>query len=388
MGGYLPGKDVPKNKMDRFINFLETTDLHPDYIRMIKETERMPGKSESNEEGWMNQPWYEEWFNRLPEKKKEDPFKGTEFRCRVPMDPVSEKKSMHPHPMLSSDAETIAGSMAIVNSGINKEDIDLVLCATLVPDRHVPLNASLVQHKIGLNAAAYNIDTCCASFVTMMEIAMTYVRAGLYKNVLIVGSAIDSHITDKSNYYSVNTGDAAVAGIVSEVSPEYGYLASHATSHGSRHAAIVFHKRKPEILMKTAQRTSFEGEYVTFYDQNACKEIAKEALVDMNEVAQGALQKCNLTSKDIDFLAVHQPATWAAKAWRDAIGVPPAKAYESFKKYGNIACCAAATNMLEAIEKGLVKVNDKLMIASSGVGENHIALLHTIPPQLIENVRV
>lgn len=91
MGGYLPGKDVPENKMDRFINFLETTDLHPDYIQMIKETKRMPGKSESNEEGWISQPWYEEWFNRLPEKKKEDPFKGTEFRCRVPMDPVSEK---------------------------------------------------------------------------------------------------------------------------------------------------------------------------------------------------------------------------------------------------------------------------------------------------------
>jgi len=50
------------------------------------------------------------------------------------MDPVSLKKSVHPHPMLSSDAETLAGALAIFNGGIDKEKIDLVLCSSLVPD--------------------------------------------------------------------------------------------------------------------------------------------------------------------------------------------------------------------------------------------------------------
>ena len=171
----------------------------------------------------------------------------------MPLDPVSIRESVTPHPMLSSDAETLAGALAILSGGIDKNEIDLVLVNSLVPDRYVPLNASLIQHKLGLrNAGAYNVDTCCASFITMLEIAVGLICAGIKKKVLIVASAIDSHINDKSTYYSVDTGDAAVAGVVSQVEDGYGYIASHSTSHGNRHAAIILHKRCPELLLSTS----------------------------------------------------------------------------------------------------------------------------------------
>jgi len=61
----------------------------------------------------------------------------------------------------------------------------------------------LIQHKLGLsNAGAYNVDTCCASFITMFEIAVGLICAGIKKKVLIVASAIDSHINDKSTYFT------------------------------------------------------------------------------------------------------------------------------------------------------------------------------------------
>ena len=90
----------------------------------------MPGRIETNYDGWESRPWYES----LPPKKRKNPFQGARERRRVPMDPVSLKKSVHPHPMLSSDAETLAGALAIFNGGIDKEKIDLVLCSSLVPD--------------------------------------------------------------------------------------------------------------------------------------------------------------------------------------------------------------------------------------------------------------
>jgi 3-oxoacyl-[acyl-carrier-protein] synthase-3 len=387
LGGYLPAKDIPENKRQQLVEFLKKeTLLYPEYIDEIKNSGHLPGRIETNYEGWESQSWFESWLESLPLKKRENPFQGAKERRRVPVDPVSLKKSVHPHPMLSSDAETLAGALAIFNGGVNKDEIDLVMVASLVPDLHVPLNASLVQHKLGLkNAGAFNVDTCCSSFVTMLEIAMTYVKAGIKKKVLIIGSALDSIINDKCSYFSVYIGDGAAAGIVAETEEDHDYISSHSASRGERHKAIIFQKRKPALLVSTSQGSTYEQEFVTFYDQALCKEIAREAQHDMAEVVNKTLEKTGHAVKDIDFFITHQPVPWTADAWREAVGVPPEKFYESFEKYGNIACASVPTNLLEAVEQGLIKEGDRVMVASSGVGENHIALFQRIAPQLIKS---
>jgi 3-oxoacyl-[acyl-carrier-protein] synthase-3 len=387
LGGYLPAKPVPEEKCNDLVKYLrEETLLYSEYIDEIEETGNLPGRIETNFDGWESQPWFEAWLEKLPSKKRADPFQGAEERRRVPMDPVSIKKSLVPHPMLSSDAETLAAAIAIFNSGIDKDEIDLVLCSSLVPDFHVPMDASLVQHKLGLkNAGAYNVDTCCSSFITMMEIAMNAVRCGTKKKVLIVGSALDSIINDKTTYYSVYIGDGAMAGIVGEVEDGYGFLSSHSTSTGSRHEAIMFRKRKPNLMIPTSQGSSHEQEYVTFYNKEQQKEIAMEADQDMYNVVNKTLGKIDCGLEDIDFFVTHQPVPWTPDVWRKALGVPKEKFYNSFKKYGNIAVAAAPTNHLEAIEQGLIKEGDRVLIGSSGVGENHIALYHRVSPELIKN---
>ena len=248
------------------------------------------------------------------------------------------------------------------------------------------MNASLVQHKLGLkNAGAYNVDTCCSSFITMLELAMSLIQSGFKKKVLIVGSSLDSIINDKSNYYSPNTGDGAAAAIAAEVDEGYGYIASHSHSRGSRHKAIIFQKRRPDFLQTTIQGPTFEQELVTLYNPEHCKAIAHNSEKDMVAVVDKTLERAGAAVKDIDFLITHQPIVWAAHAWRKAIGVPGSKFYESFKKYGNMAVATVPTNLLEAVEQGLIKEGDKVMLASSGVGENHIALFQKITPQLVEN---
>ncbi|CAN2040133.1 Ketoacyl-ACP synthase III [Candidatus Magnetomoraceae bacterium gMMP-15] len=390
MGAYLPAKQVPEKIQNKLSACLKNeTLLYPEYIDPIKNYGQLPGKIETNYDGWESQPWFESWLKKLPPQKRKDPFQGTKERRRVPLDPVSIKKSVIPHPMLSSDAETFAGALAIFNGGIDKDEIDLIIVNSLVPDRHVPLNASLVQHKLGLkNAGAYNVDTCCSSFITMLEIAVGLIKTGIKKKILIVASAMDSHINDKSTYYNVDTGDAAVAGVVSQVEDDFGYIASCSSSNGSRHAAITFHKRRPELLITTTQGPNYEQEFVTFYDQTLCQEIAKNAKKDMINTCGNVFKKAGITVSDIDFFVTHQPVAWTANAWREAVGVPPEKFYESFEKYGNIACCSSPVNFLEAIEKRMIIEGHKVLIASSGVGENHIALLEKISPQLIRSIQI
>jgi 3-oxoacyl-[acyl-carrier-protein] synthase III len=389
LGGYLPAKRVTEAQRDRLVHFLASETLLPaDYIDQIRLSGRLPGSVETNLDGWINQPWFETWLKNLPGSKRNEPFQGTKERRRVPFDPGSLRGSIVPHPMLPSDAETLAGALAIIHSGVPKDDIELLLVHSQIPDRLLPPNASLVQHKLKLkNAGAYSVDSCCSSFVTMLEIASGLIKAGLRSCVLIVCSYIDSHVIDRSTYYSVNTGDAAVAAIVSRVPDDFGYISSASTSHGSRHEGIILQRRPPTLLKKTSLGADRAQEFTTFYDLGACREISSNAERDMVEVVQKALCKADLTIGDLDFFVTHQPVTWAAKAWRDALGIPENKSYESFETYGNVATCSVPVNLLEATEKNLIKAGDRVLLASSGAGENHIAVLERVSSRLVQSIQ-
>jgi len=384
MGGYLPAKKLPEKKAQVLAKFLKEETLIPkEYIKEIEDTSTLPGKIETNYDGWESQPWFEEWVKTLPEKKRKNPFQGAVERRRVPLDPKSLKMSMYPHPMWGSDAETISAAMAIVNSDIHKDDIDLVLVHSQTPDRPLPANASLVHHKLGLkNAHAIEMDSCCSSFVSMFEAAIAYVSAGIYKNVLIASSFIDSLVLDRTTHFSIDTGDGSAAAIVSMT--EKGYIASAGRTDGYFHDAIIYQRRPPSMHIQTGCGPSYEGDKTTFYDMIKCKQLANETGNFMAEIIEKMLKKANLTVKDIDFFVTHQPVHWAPAAWRDAIKIPPEKCHHTFEKYANIATAAAPTNLLEALEEGKIKEGDKVVIASSGAGENIIAVMFQVDKRLIK----
>jgi 3-oxoacyl-[acyl-carrier-protein] synthase-3 len=388
MGAYLPARRISLTQKAELTSYLRDETLLPrEYVEQIEAQERLPGTIETNEEGWANRPWFEAWLATLPPKRRADPFQGTKERRRVPSDPLSLRESIVPHPMLPSDAETLAGALALINGKVDKDEIDLLIVASQVPDLLLPSNASLVQHKLQLKkAGAYHVDTCCSSFVTMMEIASGLVKAGLKKKILIIASYIDSLVNDKSSYFSIDTGDAAVAAVISETDDGSGYIASFSTSHGSRHDGIILQRRPPVLFRCAGHGHNCEEVYVTFYNQEANKEIAAHAQKDMVEVVNGALKKAGLSIHDVDFFVTHQPVHWAGNAWREALGIPEDRFFETFRKYGNIANCSAPVNLLEAIERKLIQENDTVLIASSGAGENHIAVLERIAPSLVQSV--
>ena len=386
LGGYLPAKPVLTERLSTLVDFLEQETLLPrEYVEALQRTSCLPGSIETNYDGWECHPWFPAWLERLPPQKRADPFQGTVERRRVPLDPLSERTSVVSYPMLPSDAETLAAAMALVNASLERADIDLILVHSQVPDLPLPDNASLVQHKLQLpSAGAYSMDTCCSTFVTMLETAHSFVRSGMKRTVLIVSSYLDSHVLDRSEYFSVDTGDAALAGVITRVEDDYGYITSHSTSHGNRHKAIILERRPPEMY-RSAPGVSYSQEFVTFADLELCKEIATTAQRDMVDVVMLALGKAGLDMSAVDFLVTHQPVAWAGNAWREALGIPPDKFFESFTRYGNIATCSAGVNLLEAVEGGHLQAGDQVLIASSGAGENHIAVLERLTPTLIKN---
>ncbi|MGC4114326.1 MAG: 3-oxoacyl-[acyl-carrier-protein] synthase III C-terminal domain-containing protein [Myxococcales bacterium] len=386
LGGYIPAKPVSPERRAPLARYLRThSPLPAEYIDPIEQGV-LPGTVVTNQSGWESQPWFRAWFDRLPEKKKKDPFSGSKERRYVPFDPYSIAHAIHPHRMHSSDAQTIAGAMAIVSTGTDPDEIDLVMSAAMFPDRSAPLNACLIQHKLGLkNAGAYEVESCCSSFVTMCEVAAALVGAGIKNRILLVSGYVGSAIIDPSEYYSPCAGDAAIAAIMTRVPEGYGYLGSHSTSHGNLHQAIVQHRRQPSLHVYSTYSPSYEQDFATFYDQKLCKEVAEKTQEYTAFVATEALRKAKLTPKDVGLFVSHQPIAWAPHAWREAIGIPGDCAFETYERYANIACASAPTNLLEAIEAKRLKPGEVVMMASPGAGENHICVLERATPELVKN---
>jgi 3-oxoacyl-[acyl-carrier-protein] synthase III len=155
-------------------------------------------------------------------------------------------------------------------------------------------------------------------------------------------------------------------------------------------AKIITEAQRDHLVHFLASETLLPSDAETIagaYDLGACREISSNAERDMIEVVQKALYKAAFTIDDVDFFVTHQPVAWAAKAWRVAVGMPEYKFYEPFETYGNIATCSVPVNLLEATERDLIKAGDRVLLASSGAGENHIAVLERVTPLLVQSIR-
>ena len=164
---------------------------------------------------------------------------------RSPFERIDERR-VFPSDILPSDAEVKAAEIAIKDSCISKDDIDLVMVHSMLQDEIIPSNASLVQYKLGLkNAGAWHIDTCCSSFVTMVTTASNLIAMGEFKNILIVTSVFHSRILDYSDYLSLYAGDGAGAVVMGQVPEGRGYIASFCNSDGYYHDAFTLSERMP-----------------------------------------------------------------------------------------------------------------------------------------------
>jgi 3-oxoacyl-[acyl-carrier-protein] synthase-3 len=312
-----------------------------------------------------NNYWDDKPFLNLPKnKEREDVFIGIQERRYFSLDTKA------------SDVETEAGKKALENAGLKPEDIDLVICHSMIPDEIVPNNASLVQYKLGLvNAGAWNMDTCCSSFITMFICASNMIKAGTFKKILIITSIMHSKIIDENDYLSPHAGDGASAVVMGEVSEGRGYLSCDVSSHGYYHDSFTVRERYPLAAQYRASHESSPARNLMTTNPVKTREMGRKSIDHMTPIMLNALSKASLTSNDLDFFFSHQPCNWAHDAWRDSIKVPSEKSLQTFHLYGNLASTSIPTSMFHAIQEGKIKDGDVIMLASSGAGENHASAI-------------
>ncbi len=264
----------------------------------------------------------------------------------------------------TSDLSAKAALFALKNAGLKPEDIDLIIAATSTPDMPLPSCACLLQDKIGAtNAAAFDLAAACAGFVYGLFTAEQFVRAGTYKNVLVVGAdLISSYIdwTDRST--CVLFGDGAGAAVVSEVKTG-GFLSTVIGSAG-QHADLLKISCGGSRTPATAETIAAKGHYLKM----SGGDVFKLAVRGMADAVEKALERSGVKMDDVACFVPHQANLRIIEAVGERLSLPKEKVFINLQKYGNTSAASCAIALCEAIEEKKIKKGDKVVIATFGSG--------------------
>ena len=272
----------------------------------------------------------------------------------------------------TSSMGTEAAKKAIDNAGISPDQIDFIIFATLSPDYFFPGSGVLIQRNLGLKeVGALDIRNQCSGFIYALSIADQYIKSGMYKNILIVGSELHSGGLEKSTRgrnVSVIFGDGAGAVILQASDDlEKGIMSTHLHSEGkyAEELAVISPATKKWIDKLVEDPDEDGSSYAPYMNGNF---VFKNAVVRFMEVINEALVKNNLTKEDIDLLIPHQANLRISQFVQKQLALPNEKVYNNIMKYGNTTAASIPIALAEAIEKGMLNEGDVLCLAAFGSG--------------------
>lgn len=266
-----------------------------------------------------------------------------------------------------------AAEIAIQRANVAKEDIDFVIFATLSPDYYFPGPGVLVQRDLGLKTVgALDVRNQCSGFVYAISIADQYIKTGMYKNILVIGSEVHStglDMSDKSRGVSVIFGDGAGAAILSrEEDLNKGILSTHLHSegqHAEELALIAPGMGKRWVTDILADNDPNDESYFPYMNGQF---VFKNAVVRFSEVINEGLQANNLQVSDIDLLVPHQANLRISQYIQQKFKLSDDQVYNNIMNYGNTTAASIPIALTEAWEKGKIKSGDLVVLAAFGSG--------------------
>jgi len=266
-----------------------------------------------------------------------------------------------------------AAKIAIERSGVAKEDIDFVVFATLSPDYYFPGPGVLVQRDLGLRTVgALDVRNQCSGFVYAISVADQYIKTGMYKNILVIGSEVHStglDMTTRGRGVSVIFGDGAGAAVLSrEEDLTKGILSTHLHSEGQHAEELIVKAPGMGQRWVTDILTDNDPNDESYYPYMNGQFVFKNAVVRFAEVINEGLQANNLEVSDIDMLIPHQANLRISQFIQQKFKLTDDQVYNNIMDYGNTTAASIPIALTEAWEKGKIKEGDTVVLAAFGSG--------------------
>ena len=264
----------------------------------------------------------------------------------------------------TSDLACKAGLNAISDSGLNKDDIDLIIVATATPDRLAPSTAAIVQDKLmAYNAVAFDIAAVCSGFLYGMSIASSFIASGVYDNVLVIGADTFSRITDWTKRDCVFFGDGAGAVVMSAANVNEGFIAFRLYTDGRGKFNFTIPAGGSE--MPCSDETLKKR--LHFYQMNG-RAVYETATKVLPEAIFQVLNDTGLSIGEIDLMIPHQPSIGILKETARVIKLPFEKVMINLDKYANTSGGTIPLILDETNKAGKIKSGSNILFATVGSG--------------------
>ena len=277
---------------------------------------------------------------------------------------IRERRVAAAHETTASMA-AVASMRAIRTAGIEPDEIDLILLATLTPDYWMPSTAALVKEAIGnTRAAAMDVAAACSGFVYAYATAQAYITSGMAKHVLVIGAELLTRFLD---YTDRNTcilfGDGAGAVVLSASDEPGGGLGIEMTTEPQ--GAYMIWLPAGGAKSPPSAETVARGEH---YVRMEGKETYRFATRTLATTALTAIERAGLEPSDIDLFIPHQANIRIIEAVAKGLDLPMDRMFVNLDKYGNTSAASVPIALAEAVNEGRVKVGDNIVIVAFGAG--------------------
>ena len=265
-----------------------------------------------------------------------------------------------------------AAKIAIERAKIKAQEIDLILFATLSPDYYFPGSGVLVQEALDIpDCPAMDIRMQCSGFVYAVSTADQFIKTGMYKNVLVIGSEYHSgglDMTTRGRGVSVIFGDGAGAVVMTrEENNEIGILSYHLHSEGKHAEELSLigpntGRWVPEIIAEN------KPDDISYYPYMNGQFVFKNAVVRFAEVINEGLEKTGWSTDQIGMLIPHQANLRIAQFVQRKFGLSDDQVYNNIQRYGNTTAASIPIALTEAWEEGKIVPGTKVVLAAFGSG--------------------
>lgn len=267
----------------------------------------------------------------------------------------------------TSDLGYKAAFQAIERAEINKDEIDMVVCATLSPDYlTMPSTAAMISQKLGIsNVMAFDISAACTGFVYLMSVAKSFIESGAKKNILIVGAEKISSIIDYEDRSTcILFGDGAGAAIISATEDKNEAIVDVLTSADGAQGDLLI---TPGCGSRNPIRKENFNDKLQYMKMSG-NEVFKIAVKTLTNDVLEILEKNNIKPSEVDMFIPHQANYRIVEAVRAKLDFPHEKTALTVSKYGNTSSASIPMAMNDLYEKGKIKNGDLMLLDAFGGG--------------------
>ncbi|HSA05889.1 MAG TPA: beta-ketoacyl-ACP synthase III [Candidatus Gastranaerophilales bacterium] len=258
-----------------------------------------------------------------------------------------------------------AGREALEYAGIDPEEIDLIICATSIPDNLYPSTACEIQRDLACsNAAAFDITAACSGLIYGLNVARSFIASGIYKKVLLASVDVHSRFLNwEDRGTCVLFGDGAGAMVLTRSEDE--------------HDDILFIDIKADGAKSEELKIPLSGKNCPLVEPNTFKlphvemngkEIYKFAINTVPESIKKAVDSAGINLNDVDCFVLHQANIRIIESISSKLGINREKFFVNLHKYGNTSSASIVIALSEAIKEGYIKSPSTLVLSGFGAG--------------------